>query len=1384
MSDVEAYIDDEQAHVDRVEDVLVDDGDHDIPYDATDVPLRLSANDAPHQREIEAAVYDHGVDMNREDHVTLFFDAPIKTTSFTMLRHIWKRNDTRSALRLLSGRHRLEIDEHFKLDTAAESNVVPTVGPHYLDLVMYIGDRRGLDAVRPNEDVDHTWRCRLNFSGIQRLWPDSKATRLPFDAHGRMMYIGSRKEEQVWLAMVPKEWLVRDHPFNMTGLWPRLADPTSAMSSRHALMLVMFFAHIFDDMRLTDFACRQEYPEHLSRDTVNEATDILHGEASRDINLRIVDLEMVHQSFIDDWVDWVARAPASWKMDQFLLDNTPLAVTMRYGQNQPILVPNQVTPERRSWKRDHRYDHIKHFSFSVASHIGSVLSSSIVSDMSLMPGISFIDAQEWEDLPREEVAAKHPAAYDCYIPETRRGIDLLTYPLENDFNDVVNVYDEDGYRIIRQKVVSHQSTGTLMDLSLVHTLFQSNQDDYGLIHNDVKYTVYPLAFTRNLGNVQADGVITPFRCMMNIIDAKLQAGQAGHGQRRRPQRGPAMQEDDSPNEDEEDDDDAAMDVNMAESLLHPVCSQIYNVISHRVRDAAKFHEVQLGLVTTSLAGTTAASLPSKNRWQRNLDRCRGDLPHVRCAQKITGPGQPQSMRFENTYRLDVQRLQERKRSGDVIYTEVITPLTRSWSHPTVLTAIKGSCVVLTKNVIPELFQCTTYPLTCLIEHMWKKHEPALKEGYIVDPFELETMAMLERALNYAHTGSARVLTRMLMDRAWLSLSVVNDGLPCISNSFIQAGSLSSGLVTIRREMWPVHPATQIPLTASQRSQELTYGKPHFSSYIASFTIKLAMKYMPGVDNISDESDAIRRISIYAANVALKSLVNDVKMLVKKGVLEELTPIIEEGGLDAAAARSRKKALLRWFKSDNPLSLDQDTHPALIEAIIKPVDGIMALKATRPTSISLMKFVEDIIAHCNAPNPRRRPPFITDGQFIHITRAAIREVTQFAIRQGSCTGKALELIIRDGFIAACHTLKINHVPWSEPPVLGRRGTPCTRVIHDVWMSLGAKDAMVPPTSAAIHAHDQTSTAIARRTSQNIVALDSRGEWSACEIKLNSFHTVLHKAISPREMSEGTGFEGSGGEAYIAEAYEFALSAYDHSKPIHVLALIAGIVCAGLLPKVFACKEVLKAKPNSFSEYTTFIRNMDWISRDTRTRGVNDGPVFLRSVVVFIINLYETESPIVKRQRREKSKKESSNKKWICKYSAKGITIFLLCRLGLAKARTNKAFGSAQWKVDIEALGEVEILALHDNVTSRIKKDKQYGGYDAVVYMMGKKTAEALVESGYVKQRPTSESIMEKLDNSTMTREREKRTQREWEEEDEYVSAEMSGKHAQKRRVLSG
>lgn len=180
----------------------------------------------------------------------------------------------------------------------------------------------------------------------------------------------------------------------------------------------------------------------------------------------------------------------------------------------------------------------------------------------------------------------------------------------------------------------------------------------------------------------------------------------------------------------------------------------------------------------------------------------------------------------------------------MIFREIIGPLARIWAHPSVLQPVKSVCVALKKDVrvlpahllavthepqvVPELFQCATYPLTCLIEKLWKDVEPSLEVGYAVDPCILETLAVLERTLNYGHTGSTRVLTTTLMNRMWLGLSVVRDGLPCIADWFISSGAMSAGMITIQKDMWPVHNRTRVPLTASQRCQELTYGKGHYA----------------------------------------------------------------------------------------------------------------------------------------------------------------------------------------------------------------------------------------------------------------------------------------------------------------------------------------------------------------------------------------------------------------------------------------------------------------------------------------------------------------------------------------------------------------------------
>ena len=86
------------------------------------------------------------------------------------------------------------------------------------------------------------------------------------------------------------------------------------------------------------------------------------------------------------------------------------------------------------------------------------------------------------------------------------------------------------------------------------------------------------------------------------------------------------------------------------------------------------------------------------------------------------------------------------------------------------------------------------------------------------------------------------------------------------------------------------------------------------------------------------------------------------------------------------------------------------------------------------------------------------------------------------------------------------------------------------------------------------------------------------------------------------------------------------------------------------------------------------------------------------------------------------------------AAKGITILSLCRLGVAEPVTIRALYSASWGRDIRALTPSEILAKHAEVVRLIKTGGQYGGFDAIMYLMGDQTAQVLRQNHFVKERP--------------------------------------------------
>ena len=176
---------------------------------------------------------------------------------------------------LLQTRSCLSIDDEHHVD-ATSPDVIPRLGPHFLDYTLYVGDRLGLDAALPNVVADHNWTAKLQLSMTHRLWPDSSRQSLPFNPKGRMIYIGSRLDDQLWLALAPLSFFNVHDPNHALERSPVLDAPSTTLILKHQLMLILFISFVLETMHHEDIACHPRYPEPLTWAAVKASTEVLY----------------------------------------------------------------------------------------------------------------------------------------------------------------------------------------------------------------------------------------------------------------------------------------------------------------------------------------------------------------------------------------------------------------------------------------------------------------------------------------------------------------------------------------------------------------------------------------------------------------------------------------------------------------------------------------------------------------------------------------------------------------------------------------------------------------------------------------------------------------------------------------------------------------------------------------------------------------------------------------------------------------------------------------------------------------------------------------------------------------------------------------------------
>ena len=87
------------------------------------------------------------------------------------------------------------------------------------------------------------------------------------------------------------------------------------------------------------------------------------------MDLNIEEVKKLDEVMREEWQNFVDAAPPSWKEDGFIVDHVPIAVTCRYGQNQPICKPGEERDEARAFRNERMYGRVRFVTVALATHL-------------------------------------------------------------------------------------------------------------------------------------------------------------------------------------------------------------------------------------------------------------------------------------------------------------------------------------------------------------------------------------------------------------------------------------------------------------------------------------------------------------------------------------------------------------------------------------------------------------------------------------------------------------------------------------------------------------------------------------------------------------------------------------------------------------------------------------------------------------------------------------------------------------------------------------------------------------------------------------------------------------------------------------------------------
>ena len=350
-----------------------------------------------------------------------------------------------------------------------------------------------------------------------------------------------------------------------------------------------------------------------------------------------------------------------------------------------------------------------------------------------------------------------------------------------------------------------------------------------------------------------------------------------------------------------------------------------------------------------------------------------------------------------------------------------------------------------------------------------------------------------------------------------------------------------------------------------------------------------------------------------------TMCQDVIQLVCTGVENSLSFPVGNGELVKEEKDRQMKLVGQWSKLTNILdhkeALNMLIH-AVVTDLAQVINGLPGMDTMR---VSYSDVAENLWT-MSTGGPDTIAPAIAGGSFPAVIKVAIDHLHELKLPSKDLMDKTY---IVEFLKLSMERSKICYLPWYPANIHGHL---CHKPQYDYWAAVSKPEA----NGNVIHTHQLSGSESILCTSQiaenKAQDTDPNADWEACVLPLQKLPTVLSRLRLPLNFKLLMPLNND----YAGKTYKHCIGHYNSANLMHQYALLIGIVLSYCLPDIFFPATIQNdikcmGADNSSSAIMNYCRkSVPWVEH--KVKGVKDGRKHLAMFTIFIIALYDEESPL--------------------------------------------------------------------------------------------------------------------------------------------------------------